>query len=80
MKKPGKSDRGDVLMEYVLITVLIIVPIVAGSKIFFSADGSSGTTASAAMALENPGDFGIVGNDFVGMCRRVFSGLALPVP
>lgn len=80
MRRHGKNDRGDVLMEYVLLMVLIVVPVVCGAKFVFDAGGKSESTASVAMALENNDDFGIVGNRFVEMFRRTFSGLALPVP
>ena len=76
--KRCRRERGDVLMEYVLLMVLIIVPLVCGSKVIYDAGG--GTTASAAMGLETEDDYGIVGNDFVKMFRRTFMGLALPVP
>jgi len=75
------SSRGDVLMEYVLLMVFIVVPIVCGSKFIFDAGGGKQeTTASVSMALEKEDDFGIVGNQLVNMFRRTFCGLALPVP
>lgn len=80
MRRPNGGERGDMLMEYVLLLVLIIVPVVCGSKIIFDASGTPGSTASAGMALDPPDDFGIVGNNFVDMFRRTFSGLALPTP
>lgn len=73
-----RRERGDVLMEYVLLMVLIIVPLVCGSKVIYDAGG--GSTASAAMGLEKEDDYGIVGNNFVKMFRRTFMGLALPLP
>ena len=73
-----RRERGDVLMEYVLLMVLIIVPLVCGSKVIYDAGG--GSTASAAMGLEKEDDYGIVGNHFVKMFRRTFMGLALPLP
>lgn len=78
MKKFRRRERGDVAMEYVLLMVLIIVPLVCGSKVIYNAGG--GTTASAAIALEKEDDYGIVGNNLVKMFRRTFMGLALPVP
>ena len=73
-----RRERGDVLMEYVLLMVVIIVPLVCGSKVIYDAGG--GSTASAAMGLEKEDDYGIVGNNFVKMFRRTFMGLALPLP
>jgi hypothetical protein len=78
--RTGSKERGDVLMEYVLLMTLIIAPIVCGSKMIFDAGGANGSTASVSIALEKDDDFGIVGNNFVNMFRRTFSGLALPVP
>ena len=78
MIRRRRGERGDVAMEYVLVMVCIIVPLVCGAKVIFNASGRS--TASAAIGLEKEDDFGIVGNDLVKMFRRTFMGLALPVP
>ena len=82
MKTPRRHDRGDVLLEYALLMVFIIVPVV-GSKVLYNAGGGGGSaevTASVGIGLEKEDDFGIVGNDLVGMFRRTFAGLALPIP
>ena len=78
MKRRRSRERGDVLLEYVLLMVLIIVPVVCGTKVIFDVGG--GSTSSAAIGLEKEDDYGIVGNNFVKMFRRTFMGLALPVP
>lgn len=75
-----RRERGDVLLEYVLLMVFIIVPVVCGSKALYDAGGGAETTASVAIGLENEDDYGIVGNRFVSMFRRTFMGLALPTP
>lgn len=82
MRKNKKQDRGDVLMEYVLLMILIVVPVVCGSKVLFDPGGENTgkSTASVRMALERKDDFGIVGNRLVDLFRRTFCGLALPVP
>jgi len=82
MKKPRRHDRGDVLLEYALLMVFIIVPVVCGSKVLYNAGGgnTADVTASVGLALEKTDDFGIVGNNLVGMFRRTFAGLALPIP
>lgn len=81
MKREHETARGDVLMEYVLLMVCIVVPLVCGSKFLYNAGGGTqGVTASAALALEKEDDFGIVGNNLVQMFRRTFMGLALPIP
>ena len=81
MKTPRRHDRGDVLLEYALLMVFIIGPVVCGSTVLYNAGGgNAGVTASAGRALEKTDDFGIVGNNLVGMFRRTFAGLALPIP
>lgn len=81
MKKQRQKERGDVLLEYVLLMVFIIVPVVCGSKIVYNAGGgTTGTMASAAMGVEKEDDYGIAGNQLVKMFRRTFMGLALPIP
>lgn len=81
MKRGHETARGDVLMEYVLLMVCIVVPLVCGSRFLYNAGGGTqGVTASAALALEKEDDFGIVGNNLVQMFRRTFMGLALPIP
>lgn len=81
MKRGRETARGDVLMEYVLLMVCIVVPLVCGSKFLYNAGGGTqGMTASAALALEKEDDFGLVGNNLVKMFRRTFMGLALPIP
>lgn len=80
--KNRHKERGDVLMEYVLLMVFIIVPVVCGSKIVYNAGGggTQGTMVSAAIGLEKEDDYGIAGNRIVNMIRRTFMGLALPIP
>lgn len=81
MERNRETARGDVLMEYVLLMVCIVVPLVCGSKFLYNAGGGTqGMTASAALALEKEEDFGLVGNNLVKMFRRTFTGLALPIP
>ena len=69
-------------MEYVLLMVFIIVPVVCGSKIVYDAGGggTQGSMASVAIGLEKEDDYGIAGNQIVNMIRRTFMGLALPIP
>ena len=81
MKKHHRGERGDVLLEYVLLMVFIIVPVVCGSKIVYNAGGGTNSSmTSAAMGLEKEDDYGIAGNHLVKMFRRTFMGLALPIP
>ena len=69
-RKPSgmAGDRGDVLMEYVLVTVLIVCPLVWGSVRIFDPVGSL------------DGDFGFLGNSFARMFRLIMTGIGLPLP
>lgn len=82
MRRNRHRERGDVLMEYVLLMVCIVVPVVCGSKFIYDAGGggTEGTMASVAVGLEKEDDYGIAGNKIVDMIRRTFMGLALPIP
>ena len=55
-------------MEYVLVTVFIMCPLVWGFTVMFDPAGSP------------DGDFGFFGNSFVDMFRLIMSGLGLPLP
>lgn len=76
LRRMGKSERGDVLLEYVLLTILVVLPLVGastglvnvGGRTFFVEGGISGE------------DFGSLGNDFVQLYRMVISGVSLPLP
>lgn len=72
------SSRGDVLMEYVLLTVLIIVPLIGGFTYIFDFSGKP-PMFSPEGALSGQ-DFGVVGNSFVQLYRMVMSGVSLPLP
>jgi hypothetical protein len=70
------SDRGDVLLEYILLTVLIVLPLVGASTGMFN---PSGRTFFVEGAISGE-DFGTVGNSFVQLYRMVMSGVSLPLP
>ena len=76
VKRFRRDDRGDVLMEYVLLSVLIILPLVGASTYLYN---PSGSTFDVEGALGGE-DFGILGNMFVDLYRMVMSGLSLPLP
>jgi len=71
-----RSDRGDVLMEYVLLTILIVLPLVGASTGMFN---PSGRTFFVEGAISGE-DFGSLGNAFVQLYRMVMSGVSLPLP
>ena len=76
VKRFCRDECGDVLMEYVLLSVLIILPLVGASTYLYN---PSGTTFDVEGALGGE-DFGILGNMFVDLYRMVMSGLSLPLP
>ena len=70
------SERGDVLMEYVLLTILIVLPLIGVSSKLVQVPGP---TVTVDGALE--GDhFGLFGDAFVRLYRMVMSGVCLPLP
>lgn len=71
-----RSDRGDVLMEYVLLTIVIVLPLVGASTEMFN---PSGRTFFVEGAISGE-DFGSLGNAFVQLYRMVMSGVSLPLP
>jgi hypothetical protein len=73
-----REERGDVLMEYVILTVLIILPLVGASIGLFNPSGQKPTfDVEGALGGE---DFGALGNAFVQLYRLVMSGVCLPLP
>jgi hypothetical protein len=72
-----RSERGDVLMEYVLLTVLIILPLVGASTGFFNPSGRTFNLGEQALQGD---DFGSIGNAFVQLYRMVMCGVSLPLP
>ena len=74
-----RETRGDVLMEYVLVTVLVLTPLVGLELYGTEAIGFNGKP------LFNPagasaGDLGIFGQKFVEWYQRILCGVSLPVP
>ena len=63
-------------MEYVLLTVLIILPLVGVSIGLVNVNGET-FTPDGALTGE---DFGLLGNAFVQRYRMVMSGISLPLP
>lgn len=73
---PRRSERGDVLLEYVLLTLLIILPLMGISVGLVNVNGRTFTSIDGV-----PGeDFGLLGNAFVQRYRMVMSGISLPLP
>jgi len=68
--------RGDVLLEYVLLTVVIVLPLVGASVAFVNPSGRT-FTAEGAISGE---EFGLLGDAFVKLYRMVMCGVSLPLP
>ena len=71
-----RSEKGDVLAEYVILLVMIMVPLVGVSVGLVNPSGSTFTTGGTI----DGSDFGVFGNAMVAAFRRVMCGLSLPVP
>ena len=71
------EEQGDVLLEYVLLTLIIILPLVGVS--IGLADATGGAVFSPGDAVQGE-NFGFLGNAFVDRCRMVMSGVSLPLP
>ena len=74
-----RSERGDVLMEYVLLTLLIIIPLIGGASILFDPAGKPPMFSDYEKGVAGE-DFGVLGNSFVQLYRMVMSGVSLPLP
>ena len=70
------EERGDVLMEYALITMIIVLPLVGVSVGLVNPGGQ--TFSPDGPVAGN--DFGLLGNAFVQRYRMVMSGISLPLP
>ncbi|MFA5203826.1 MAG: hypothetical protein WC708_05410 [Lentisphaeria bacterium] len=75
-RKLKKGERGDVLMEYVVITVFILLPLIGASTLLFNPSGRTFTTGGT---IEG-NDFGVFGNAMAQSFRRIMCGVALPIP
>lgn len=71
-----KGCRGDVLLEYVVITTLIVLPLVAVGSMLFNPTGIAVTDPLTGQRIT----FGLFGDAFVGFYQRLIEGIRLPVP
>lgn len=72
------DERGDVLLEYVVVTVFILLPLLGASSILFEPSGNAHTLTTDGTLAGN--DFGVLGNAMAQSFRRLMCGIALPVP
>jgi len=76
MSQLWRDTRGAVLMEYVLVTCAILLPLVGTSFIL-----SSPTGTPMFGALPGGGqNYGLLGQAFVDACREIMCGVAIPLP
>ena len=68
MKMPMTCERGDVLMEYAILTMVVLIPLVVADQALFNPAGAS------------TGDLGYFGEQFAGWMQRMMSGIGLPIP
>ena len=74
---PGPwCEKGGVMMEYVLVTAIIVAFLIGASGFVFS-PGKPVFTMDGA--IEGT-DFGILGNAFALMFRMIMKGISLPLP
>ncbi len=72
----GQGTRGDVLMEYVLLMLLVVLPLVGVSSKLV---GVPARTFMIDEAID--GDrFGVIGDAFVELFQMVLCGVCLPLP
>lgn len=62
------SERGDVLMEYVVLTAFVIMPLTVYGRVLFNPAGAPS------------GDLGYFGEQFTGWMQRMIGGISLPMP
>lgn len=60
------------VIEYVMITSLLVVMLVGGSKALFN--------PAPGVGADGTFDFGYLGNAFVNWYHRLVSGVMLPIP
>lgn len=63
-----RCERGDVLMEYVILTTAVLLPLVVYDQALFNPAGAS------------EGDLGFFGEQFAGWMQRMMGGISLPMP
>ena len=63
------DESGGMLAEYVLITVLIVLPLDGVGSYMFNTDGTI-----------TGNDFGVFGNALVDSYRKIMCGICLPIP
>ena len=76
LRRLWSDEDGDVLMEYVIVTLAVILPLVGISEGVFN---PTGQTFNIQGGLEGD-NFGLLGNAFVDRLRMLMTGIGLPLP
>ncbi len=71
-----RETRGDVLMEYVLINLMVVLALAGAGGVLVKPAGATFTVEGTLVGE----DFGLFGNAVVGAWRRITAGLSLPLP
>lgn len=78
------DTRGDVLLEYVLLTTLIILPLVTAGSMLFNPSGVPLVDVNGVPVIDpetgQAVTFGLLGDVFVSLYQRVVCGIGLPIP
>jgi len=76
---PRRSQRGDVLMEYVILLLFIVLPLVIVGDLTFNPSGRPLFRPSSDYKGAKE-DFGFVGQGFHDWYQRLIAGISLPIP
>jgi hypothetical protein len=76
LRRGWADEHGDVLMEYVILTTCIVLPLVGVVNGTFNPTGQPLFNPAGAVT----GNFGLFGNEFVGWYQRLVCGIGLPIP
>ena len=84
-----QCQRGAVLMEYVILSVGVVLPLIASAMFVINPSGFDVSVQTfdinpATGAITSSGTtsttFGLLGDVFVGWYQRIMCGVALPIP
>lgn len=77
MSRLWRDTRGAVLMEYVLVTCAILLPLMG---ISFVLSNPTGSPMFGVLPAEGGQNYGILGQAFVDACREIMCGVSIPLP
>ena len=75
------NQRGDVLLEYVILTLGIVVPLVMGAGALFNPAGDyTGNFGGTVNAFGDTNTFGVMGTAFHDWYTNTVNLVSLPIP